>query len=111
MFCNCVIFKPKFSSILVNKETHKCSLVTLTFYIINMAIESTDQIEEKSSKEEGGDDLKVVIKEAKAAAGVSINNLMQLVSKSIDIDLKNIQIYKTTNSPYFHIFFFFVTLV
>ena len=46
-----------------------------------MAIESTDQTEEKSSKEEGGDDLKVVIKEAKAAAGVSITNLMTIISQ------------------------------
>ena len=69
-----VIVNPNLSSILINIKTRKRSLVTLIFHTINMTIESTDQTEEKSSKEEDGGDLKVVIKEAKAAAGVSIDN-------------------------------------
>ena len=79
MFCNCVIFKPKIGLVLISTKTRKCSLVTLIFYIINMTIETADQTEEKSSKEEGGDDLKVVIKEAKVAAGVSTANLIATI--------------------------------
>ena len=57
-----------------------------SFTPINIIIECTNQPEEKSGAEEDGDDFKIVIKEAKAASGVSISKLknhLMLTTNSI----------------------------